>query len=1161
VNQMSQNPPKRPGRGLRSTGQITQPEALPRLGASSVKLRQLGTLLVMAICFILSPVMSVGQDIAGKLVGRVQDSSGAVVASAKVTARDSETGVETVVSSAEDGSFSFESLHIGVYQITVEAPSFQQYISSNNTIVAQKTVTLIATLKPGSSTERVEVNDSASVVDTATPTLQDTLGQAQLASLPIIGRDARVNVELTQPGAIQAENGNNGTRVRVNGSRGDTNGYQIDGTDAIQYLTGNAATLPAVENLQEYSDITSTAGVEYGTSAGSQVSAVIKSGTNRLHGTGWTYFQNSAWNANSWEGNLNKVAKPSGTQRWYGGNLGGPVFIPHVYDGRNKTFWFGSYEYTSPSQQYLQQNRVLTNDERAGNFANSSFGVPVIDGVATPQLDPASYSPMAKYLLSNASLFPTANSPDGQRYSWLGYQTQTVKTTIVKLDEQFSQKHRVFFSMFRNLNNEIRDPLFGIQFGTPTLPNEGTSAYQNDVSTYAFNDTYTLNEHMLNNLVVGITHQNGGPIRATVNEDLNWTNLGVTTLVPDGGVPLTEVGVFINGWGSNGADIWGNYNNPNPNHEITVSENFTWIKGRHSIKAGYYQRIFHEHTFQDFQSAGAYSFSSGNVGTSGNPYADFLLGNGASFAESSTEDLTWTYPAREAYISDQFKVNSRLTLTAGLRWAPFFGYNEVNGAIAAFRPGQQSTVFPNAPLGLVVAGDRGIGDAGYSTKWNNYGPHLGFSYDVTGAGKLVVRGGVGEVFDYFNLSQAGNLGTVAPYGYTYAPANQAVSVTDPYMGQPSPFPYVKPVAGTSQAKDYVFTGNPILLGFEKDFNVGKTYQFNATVEYEPFSSWLVRAGYVGTRGTHLNSSWDHNAPIFIPGTDAEGNPLSTNANSQARRPYPALAQIGLTGADDNSWYNAFQLAVNKHYSNGLAVTANYTYSVTKDEGDSVGSYFNSSSGRNPYNRKADWGLSGYDRPHVFNVLSTYQIPFFARASFFKREIFGGWTLGERVSALSGDALTINSPAVFNAGSSNGAWANYVGGPVYGSHASRTVAAANWINKAAFCPANETGPGCTIVDTGAGITHLDFGNSTRGMVRGPGQFFADLTLTKALPISEKLGAFTYNATLQNIFNHPVLSDPDTNVTDGTFGQINSTVHLGYLAPAYGRVIQMSLHYQF
>jgi hypothetical protein len=381
------------------------------------------------------------------------------------------------------------------------------------------------------------------------------------------------------------------------------------------------------------------------------------------------------------------------------------------------------------------------------------------------------------------------------------------------------------------------------------------------------------------------------------------------------------------------------------------------------------------------------------------------------------------------------------------------------------------------------------------------------------------------------------------------------------MGQPSPFPYVKPTAGSDAAKNYQFIGNPIILGYQHNFNAGRTYQINGTFEWEPWQTWVVRAGYVGSRGTHLNTSYDNNAPVFIPGTDSSGNPLSTNSNQQSRRPYAAFQQINLTSADSNSWYNSMQIALNKRFANGFALIANYTLSKNADSGDSVGNYFSTGSYRDPYNRKLDWGPTSYDQPQVFNVIYSWELPFFAKSSFLAREVLHGWRVGGTLSALSGDALTITSPAGFNVGSSNGAWANYVGGSVYGDHSTRISAADNWINKAAFCPANFTGAGCSVQDMDAGITHLDLGNSRRGMVRGPGKFYTDFTLTKALPISEKFGAFTYSLTAQNIFNHPVLADPDTNVTDGGFGQIVSTRHPGYLAPAYGRVIQMSLHYQF
>ena len=225
---------------------------------------------------------------------------------------------------------------------------------------------------------------------------------------------------------------------------------------------------------------------------------------------------------------------------------------------------------------------------------------------------------------------------------------------------------------------------------------------------------------------------------------------------------------------------------------------------------------------------------------------------------------------------------------------------------------------------------------------------------------MVIRGGAGITYDYYNLSQSGNARLFALW--FHGSAGVAVSVTDPYMGQPAPFPYIKPTAGSDAAKNYVFSGTPIILGYTPDFNAGRTYQMNGTFEWEPVQSWLIRAGYVGSRGTHLNTSYDHNAPVFIAGTDSSGDPLSTNANQQARRPFGAFQRITLTSSDSNSWYNAMQIAVNKRFAHGLALIANYTLSKNTDSGDSVGNYFSSGVNRDPYNRKIDYGLSNYDRP-------------------------------------------------------------------------------------------------------------------------------------------------------------------------------------------------------
>ena len=1115
-------------------------------------------LVIVLLLSVFAVMKAPAQDISGRLRGRVVDASGAVIPGATLRAHNERTGTEQTAQSNKDGDYAFESLEPGSYTVSAEAQGFAQVRSEHNVIDARTPATLLIHLSVGSVSQQVEVSSTAAQVDTTTPTLQQTLNNAEVEALPIIGRDARNTVETTQPGSVQGESGNNGPRTRVNGQRGATNNYQVDGQEAIEYLVGNAAPLPAPENLEEYSVITNSAGAEYGTSAGSQVSVVVKSGTNSLHGAGWTYFRNTGLDANLWSNKRGGTItpRPIDTQQWYGGNIGGPILIPHIYDGRNKTFWFFSYEYTNPATGAPQDLYVPTNAERAGDFSHSAFGTPKINGVTTPTLNPANFSPMAKFLLANASTFlPEANSGpnangDLNQYRWNGLNSDTNKATLVKLNHQFSNKHRIFGTLYRWTDVRQQDPWFGINFSFQhqTPPNEGVTNYEQEISTYTFNDTYELTPNILNNLVVGITHFNGGPTIASTNPALNWSALGVTGAVPDTGVSPTQIGILVNGWGGPGFEIWGNTNNPNPAHQISVTDNFTWVKGRHTIKAGYYERVLHQEQRTDYNAGGAYNFANYNPNSSGNAFADFLLGQGATFMQTAVGDLKWNYPAREGYLQDQLRANERITFSLGLRYAPNFGLSEDQGEISAFRPGRQSMVFPNAPLGLLVAGDAGITKAGYNPTYTNLAPRIGVAVDLTGKGKLVFRGGYGINYDYQNLSDYGQFASSSPYGYTYnTPAGQNASVTNPYNG-PSPFPYIKPIPGTTQATNFQFVGRQTILSFDQNNNAGRIYQWNATLEWQPFSTYVLRSSYVGTRGTHLVTSTDANSPVFVPGA-------STNANAEARRPYAAFESIFATHPSATSEYESMQIVLLKQFAKGFSLNANYTLSRAHDDGETTGRTGSATGYRDPYHPEQDYGVSDFDVLQNFNLLYTYKPDYFKHAhNLIAREVLSGWEFSGIAQARSGQAIGILSPYGFDAASADNAFANYVGGNPYGTRNIRKDPSSRWLNQAAYCPADAFGSGCT-VDPNAGVSYLALGNYVRGSTRGPGAFLNSMSLTKGLPISEKFGSINGTVTATNVFNHTILGNPDAQIGDGSnFGSINGTA-------AGPRNLQLALHYTF
>ncbi len=790
-----------------------------------------------------------GVDIAGKIKGVVTDPSGAAVPGAVLTARETETGVETKTTSGSDGTYSFESLAPGVYTVTCGNPGFKRFVTPNVQVISQQTTTLDVTLTLGDVTQSVEVVAAATQVNTVDATIQNTLGEAQLMTLPVNGRDVRYTAELTQPGTIPGPQGNIGPSTRVNGTRGNTgNNYKVDGTEDIDYYNGNTQAFPAAENLQEFTVLTNSYGAKYGTGVGSQVTAVIKSGTNDLHGMGWTYLSNGAWDANSWQGNATGTPRPSGSQRWYGGNVGGPVNIPGLYNGKNKTFFFVSYEHTHRNFQSLQQERLLTNAERSGDFTNDAFGVPAdpASGAPMPILNPANFSPMAKALLANTSLSPATNDPNGL-FTWLGSGEQTTQPFIAKVDEVFTPKHRVFGSLYWYRDVNIWDPLLGIQFASPTLPNEGNSKFATYLQAWSFNHTCNISSNKLNTVTVGIRPLSILVLRNKVNQDLNWANVGVPKIqVENGGFP-TQVGIFVNGWGPDGFTLWGNYDNPLHEYDLYVADDFTWIKGRHTFQTGFDLRTHHNNNYQNWIAAGSYQFLAGQPGSTGNPMSDFLLGDGGLFQQTSLLHNKLRYPAREAYVQDQIKVNRKLSATLGLRWSPHFGVREANGQLGAFRAGQQSTQYPTAPLGLVVPGDAGIGPATYPNRYINFAPRVGMAYDPSGSGRMSIRAGYGIYYDYENLLGFDQFSTSAPFGLLYYPQPPS-SVVDPYNGQTF-FPYQVPAPGSPAAKSYVFPSTPLSIGsFSPDYNAGRVHQWNASYEWEPIHNYLVTVGYVGTRG-------------------------------------------------------------------------------------------------------------------------------------------------------------------------------------------------------------------------------------------------------------------------------------------------------------------------
>lgn len=1105
-------------------------------------------LIVSLIALAMSVSTGIAQDTSGKLTGIITDPSGAAVPGAKLIARNVDTNGDTRAIANSVGSYGFQSLVPGKYKISCEVEGFRRSVITGVTVRAQDTTTLNITLSVGQINEVVTVEAAVSQVEIDNATLQSTLGAATLNSLPVLGRDVRAEVELIQPGAVVIGNLRGGS-VSYNGARANTNSYKVDGGDVNNYFNGSQeenTTFTQPENIAEFSVITNANDAKYGNSSGAYINAIVKSGTNKLHGMGWTYLQNQGWAANNWESNRTDTPRPPGSQKWFGGNVGGPVFIPKLYDGRNKTFFFFSYEYTNPSQFTTNSSVIPTAAERAGDFTNSPFGCPSLNGVVTCQVPTSSFSPLAQAVLANNILpVPSANGT----FAWNAVKQLKTNTYVGKIDQLIGSKHRLSFTITRNFQDPVSND-YGTCCGLPgTLPGLSSITNPHHLTNILVNWVYTINPNMLNILSVGGAHTQVTVEPNQLNSTVNWSNLGVDGVVPDNTAKATDVHVFVNSWGGPAQfAIFNGYYDNRTSDTTNISDDFTYIRGRHTIELGYNQRIQQQGKLGNYAGGGEVNYSPGNPGSTGNPFADFFLDIGGSFDQSSIENGLYNYPAYGAFAQDRWKINRRLTVTYGLRWDPALGYYEVNHKFSEYRAGQQSIVFPNAPTGLVFYGDKGVARSGFDTKWSDFNPRIGFAYDLLGNGKMAIRGAYGIFSDF--LTAQGNLLDVLspPWAINYAsgtlqPGGYHVT-QDPYFGA-TLFPYTPPTPGSAAS----FPPDPVIEGFDPNYNSGRIHQWNANFQVEPFKGWVLTAAYVGNRGTHLFSNDDINTPVFIPNQ-------STLLNEQARRPDQNFASIYWRSSEASSRHNALQLLANKSFSSGLAIFANYSYgsSTASCASDGGPNEPNVSSCRNLRDKAIDYGPSPSDIRHLFSASYTYQPPIFNKSNGHLKYILGGWIWGGVLHAQSGDPLTITSSAPFNAGSAT-ANGNYIGGNIYGDHSSRIAQAQTWLNLGAFCIANQVfSNGACVTDPNVGVTKLALGNTGPGFARGPGRFNVDMTLEKRFMISEKAGSLGFRAAAFNVFNHTQLLDPSTSLdSPTTFGTITS---------AYPpRNVQLSLRYQF
>ncbi len=1112
------------------------------------------------------PALHAQVDISASLSGTVSDQSGAVIPNAVVTVHNVATGVSSRTTSNAIGLYQFVSLQAGTYTVTCEAQGFDRFMAIDVVLHAGGAATLPVRMRVGVATQTVTVSGSSVMVDTETANNLTTIDPALIEAIPVEGRDPRESMETLMPGATAAGTGQSFfiPVTTFNGVSQYSNNYDIDGAAVNDYMHGSAATdYPQEENIAEFSVASALPDASVGQAAGGQIEATLKSGTNQIHGEFWTYLQNGAWNANSWSNNFQDVPRQPFNQQWYGGNVGGPVWLPKLYNGRNKTFFFLSYERTSTSKQSTTTGQTITNAERTGDFTNSPDGVPVVNGTPMPVIPQSDFGPIGKSLnASGGTAIMPAPTSGIDTFTWNPSDVSVIQTWVVRVDENLGSRNRVFGSLywyndnptFQDMYDEFSEASWATQY-----PNPGaTWGEPIQTKVWAVNDTYQIKPSMLNNFVLGITQteisvtNTCAPCTGVVNPSNTGINAVGDTLAPD----IAEISTPRN----MGVDIWNGYVNPMTQFTWDITDNFTWTKGKNTIKAGFELRNFHE-IFQQTYDSGAdvwFDDSDNVFGGTGNGIADMMLNGGplgqfgAGFYQNSTQNLNINYPARDIYVQDTIKLKPRLTVMAGARLEPYYGLRPTNNAFVTFVPGEQSSVFPTAPTGLVTIGDRGIPNNLTGDRYNVL-PRVSFAWDIRGNGKSALKGGYGEYTDYLTTLGFNGYTTQAPFGVDYSPAQgPGLDLSQPYAQYGSvPFPYKVPTAGSPAADTLVFPSPLSTQAMAPGYNAGQYHKFNLEFQIEPINTWVFSAAWVATRGTHLSEQHNLNWPRFVPGG-------STNdaANIFSREPYYPAGFNGISEffSDYNSMYNSLQVEVQKRYSYGLTLLGNYTFS--------------SSTGQQGCRYEADCALDYYSpgTVHAMALALRYNLPGLPGDSWLTRHIVDGWALGATVNASTGPYGSIGDYdcAQFDF-SSAGCNANYVGGgallssrkaPVYSGGSEIGV---SWLDPSKFVRADQDVINGTVATIPGQGQRLFLGDATYGVFKGPASgvenFSTSLDKEFTLYENYKLG---FQLEAFNVLNHVVLDAPDYNNTVGPDTQGFGIISTSTNAP---RNLQLSLHFKF
>lgn len=1095
---------------------------------------------------LLSLAVSVGsgQEVTGNIYGTITDSTGAAAPNAKVTVTNVEQkAVLRSLVSNQSGQYSATLLPVGRYDIAVEAPGFKRALRRNIEVNATARIAADFTLEVGDIAQEISVEASALAVETQSAQQQSLISGTMVRELALNNRHFAQLLAL-QPGVVSGTSdslfvgttnptgGNNIVGFSVNGQRQSANNFTVDGADITD--RGSNLTIinyPSVDAIEEVRIVRSAYSAEFGRSAGGQVSIITRSGTSSFHGSAYEFFRNDVLNANNFFNNANRVNRPPLRHNNFGYTIGGPVFIPGLYNrDRNKTFFFWSQEYRRVVNNVTALALVPTAAEKQGTLPVPVCVGPVGNECSQTTQQITNINPVARaYIQDIWSKIPEPNAPNSQLFSPLRGIFNS-RQDMIRIDHNFGTK---LLLAGRFLNDSIPTTEPRGLFTDAPLPGVHTTETNSPGKTVVIRATSTLSSTIYNE--TGFTWSKGGiisrPVGLMANEN-SPTVAGIVRLPFESTLPRVPA---VNA-GFSPLTTYGPYDNVSKNWN--VFDNVSLLLGRHNIKFGGTWNLYQKRENAAGANSGTFTFANApRVAPTAQAYyqawANFLTGNVATFTQASS-DITPDLKMHglEFYAQDDYRITDRFTLNLGLRWSDFRQPVEAGNLLsnfdpASFNPADAPAIDPatgnviagtgNRLNGLIYAngnvpqGGRPspFGNKIANEDSQNWAPRIGFAWDPLGTGRTSIRSGYGIFYDtqLIGIYQQ-NIFTNPPI---LTSTFSATRFEDPTAGTP------------------VISAAPVALrGTPVPYKTPYSQQWSFDIQQQVAKDFVTTFAYVGSKGTNLIGIIDINQVQPGAGAAAGLAPASgyftagaTTARLNALRPYRGYTAVNVIRPWFNSNYHSFQVSGQRRFGSGSLLNFAYTWSKALTDNGSD----RSNAPQNTYNWSADYGPSPLDRTHVLTVSYVYEIPAFRQQQGAIGRVLGGWQLSGITSYSTGAPLTVTSstgqdPAGLGilGPSASSLRPDVTGDPTRGTNL-ETIG--SWFNGSAF---SEPAPG-------------NVGNAGRGILRGPGIQRWDISLFKNIRITEQV-RMQLRGEAFNAFNQTNYNGPNTSFGSVLFGRITS-----------------------